>query len=243
MEQRPGPHTSLFPSSANSMADRPGIRQRIVEGLIGFVGALVIMLLGLTLRIRRYGVENIEQARTAAGNVIYAVWHGRLLLMTYVQRQEGVKVLVSTHRDGEYIARIITRLGFGTVRGSTTRGATKAVLNLLDAGNRKHDIGITPDGPRGPREHCQAGAIYLAKKAALPIIPIGVSHRSGLVLKSWDRFMIPLPFSKCAVVYGRARVYDGSVSEASIEEARLDLEQHLKTVTREADDACGRETV
>ncbi len=232
-----------FPLSANSMATgrETKIRRSIVEKLAAFAGPLIIKLLGSTLRIEISGRQNVGQARKIAGNVIYVFWHGRLLLLTYLHRNEGINVLVSTHQDGEYIARIISELGFRTVRGSTTRGATKAVLNLLEVGARKQDIGITPDGPRGPRECCQAGAIYLAKKTGLPVIPVGVSHRPSLVLSSWDRFMIPLPFAKCAVVYGQARVYDRSVSEESIQEAKLDLERDLKAVTREADDACGRE--
>jgi lysophospholipid acyltransferase (LPLAT)-like uncharacterized protein len=236
-------HSWRFPLSASSMATGRGIRRSIAEKLATFVGPLIIRLLGSTLRIRISGRQNIEQARTITGSVIYAFWHGRLLLLTYTHRNEGINTLVSTHQDGEYIARIITELGFRTVRGSTTRGATKALLNLLEVGATKQDIGISPDGPRGPREHCQAGVIYVAKKTGLPVIPIGVSHKPSLVLSSWDRFMIPLPFAKCAVVYGQARVYDRTVSEESIQEAKLDLEQHLKAVTREADDACGRETV
>jgi lysophospholipid acyltransferase (LPLAT)-like uncharacterized protein len=218
------------------------IGERITEMVLTSTGPLIIKLLGLTLRVRRYGTAHIDEARAVAGNVIYASWHGQLLLLTYLHRDEDIQVLVSSHRDGEYIARIIHSLGFGTVRGSTTRGGTKAVLNLLELGAGRKDLAITPDGPRGPRHHCKSGVIYLAKKTGLPVIPIGASHKPSLVLSSWDRFMIPHPFAKCAVVYGKARVYDQSVSEEAIEEARLDLEDRLNALTREADYACGRKT-
>ncbi|MFH1313585.1 MAG: lysophospholipid acyltransferase family protein [Candidatus Eisenbacteria bacterium] len=199
-------------------------------------------LLGLTLRIEKSGVENIAKARLLSGNLIYAVWHGRLLLLTYVHRNEGIDVLVSTHQDGEYIARVITGLGFGTVRGSSTRGGTGAVFRLTGAGAGRHDIGITPDGPGGPREVCQPGVVYLAKRNRMPVVPIGASHRPSVLLSSWDRFMVPLPFARCAVVYGEPVLYDSSMSEESIEDATRDLEKRIRTVTQEADNGCGRTT-
>jgi lysophospholipid acyltransferase (LPLAT)-like uncharacterized protein len=222
------------------MSRKSGIARRVANALVETFGTLFIRLLGLTLRIRRSGVDNIIRAKAEGGNVIYTVWHGRLLLPIYVHRGEGIHILVSTHQDGEYIARVIHRLGFGTIRGSSTRGGTRAMLGMLEAGARRIDIGIVPDGPRGPREECQAGAIYLAKKARLPIIPIGASHRPSLVLSSWDRFMIPLPFARCRVVYGEPVLYDDSLIQESVEEARQDLEMRLKAVTGEADHGCGR---
>jgi lysophospholipid acyltransferase (LPLAT)-like uncharacterized protein len=216
--------------------------KRVLELLAHWVGPLLIRLLGLTLRIEKSGVENIAKARSLSGNLIYALWHGRLLLLTYVHRNEGIDVLVSTHQDGEYIARLITGLGFGTVRGSSTRGGTGAVLKLTGAGSEKHDIGITPDGPHGPRERCQPGVIYVAKRNRMAVVPIGASQKPSLVLSSWDRFMVPLPFARCRVVYGEPAVYDLSLSEESIDAATRDLEERMKAVTEEAESGCGRKT-
>ena len=221
------------------MCTRPSMGQLLKETMATHLGPLFIRLLGSTLRITVVGSENIVRARTATGNVVYAFWHGRLLILTYVHRNQGIKVLVSTHRDGEYIARVIGGLGFGTIRGSTTKGAVSALLRLTEAGAAKADIGFTPDGPRGPRERCQPGVIYVAKKTGLPVIPIGTSCRPRVVLRSWDRFMIPPPLARCAVVYGEPAFYDGSLTEEAVEEARLDLEGRLIDVTRKADDACG----
>jgi lysophospholipid acyltransferase (LPLAT)-like uncharacterized protein len=225
------------------MKHRAGFRRAVTEGLAGTLGPALIRLLGATLNIRKSGLENMEAARAHTGNFIYTFWHGRLLLPTYVHRNEGIQVLVSTHQDGEYIARVIHGLGFGTIRGSSTRGGTRALLGMLEAGSNRADIGITPDGPRGPREKCQAGIIYLAMKTGLPILPMGVSHKPSLILSSWDRFMIPLPFARCMVVYGEPVRYGGTLSQEAIEAAKLDLERRLKAVTREADDGCGRSLV
>jgi lysophospholipid acyltransferase (LPLAT)-like uncharacterized protein len=222
------------------MASRSRIGHALLEWLAERVGPLLVRLVGVTLRTRKKGLENVARAREIAGNVIYAFWHGRLLALSYLHRNEGINVLVSTHRDGEYIARIIHGLGFATSRGSSTRGGTRAIIGLIEAGARENDLAITPDGPRGPLGRCQPGVIYLAKRSGLPVVPVGVCHRPSLVLRSWDRFMLPLPFARGLVVYGEPAVYDPSVSEDAIVEAQKDLERRLWAVNEEADHACGR---
>jgi lysophospholipid acyltransferase (LPLAT)-like uncharacterized protein len=222
------------------MATGSRLGKRVLELLARWVGPLLIRLLGVTLRVERSGVGNIAKARSLSSKVIFAVWHGSLFLLTYVHRNEGIDVLVSTHQDGEYIARVITGLGFGTVRGSSTRGGARAVFKLTGEAAGKHDIGITPDGPRGPREHCRPGVIYLAKRNRMPVVPIGVSHKPSLVLSSWDRFMIPLPFARCMIVYGEPVVYDAAMSQESIEAAARDLEKRIAAAVEEADNGCGK---
>ena len=233
----PGWHSGWLPSEAM------GLRSRIARALLAWVarhvGPLLIRSLGVTLRTRRKGLENVACARGVAGNVIYVFWHGRLLALSYLHRNEGINVLVSTHHDGEYIAQVIHGLGFETSRGSSTRGGTSAIIGLMEASTRKIDLAITPDGPRGPLGRCQPGVIYLAKRSGLPIVPVGVCYRPSLVLRSWDRFMIPLPFARGLVVYGEPAIYDPSVSENAIAKARKDLEQRLTAVNEEADHACG----
>jgi hypothetical protein len=206
------------------------------------LGPALIRALGITLRVDRRGLENIARAREVAGNVLFAFWHGKLLVLSYQHRNDGVNVLVSTHQDGEYIARAIHGLGFATSRGSSTRGGTRAILELLNTSSGETDIAITPDGPSGPREICQPGIVYLAKRTGLPVIPVGVSSQPGMILNTWDRFMIPLPFARCLIVYGDPVVYDGSLTPEAIEEARADLEKRLKAATQEAENGCGRRT-
>jgi lysophospholipid acyltransferase (LPLAT)-like uncharacterized protein len=216
-----------------------GIKHTILETLVSHLGPTFIRLLCLSLRFRKSGLENIEKGRKAAGNVIYAFWHRGLLVLTYVHRNQGINVLVSSHQDGEYVARLLHGLGFATVRGSSTRGGKGAMLKLLSAGVENKDLGIAPDGPRGPSQRCQSGVIYLAKKTGMPIIPIGTSYRPRLVFSSWDRFLVPLPFARCAIVYGEPAFYGEWLSAQDIEEARVDLERRLNQVTSEADYACG----
>jgi lysophospholipid acyltransferase (LPLAT)-like uncharacterized protein len=199
--------------------------------------------MGVTLRTRRNGLENVARARRKSGNVIYAFWHGHLLPLSYLHRDEGINVLVSTHQDGEYITRVIQGLGFETSRGSSTRGGTAALRDLIATASRGVDIAITPDGPRGPRECCQPGIVFLARKLGLPVVPVSVCFRPSIRLKSWDRFMIPLPFACGVEVYGEPVTYDNTRrSEDFLMKDARDLEARLRAVTREADSACGYRT-
>jgi lysophospholipid acyltransferase (LPLAT)-like uncharacterized protein len=118
----------------------------------------------------------------------------------------------------------------------------KALRDLLEAGSRRYDLAVTPDGPRGPRERVQPGVAYLAKRLGLPIVPVGVSARPSFWGKSWDRFMIPFPFSRCTVVYGEPVFLDDSVSKEDVDSAAAELEIRLKEVTGEADGYCGYRT-
>jgi lysophospholipid acyltransferase (LPLAT)-like uncharacterized protein len=215
------------------------MRGTVLQYVAEHLGPALLKSLGVTLRVRRLGIERIEEARQIAGNILFAFWHGTLLPLAYIHRSEGINVLVSTHQDGEYIARIIHGLGFGTSRGSSTRGGIRALRGLMQAAGRQLDLAVTPDGPRGPRERVQPGVVYLAKRLGLPVIPIGVSSNPSLRLRSWDRFMVPLPFARCTVVYGEPVVYEGAVSEEALDAAREDLEERIRRVTGEADRDCG----
>jgi hypothetical protein len=212
----------------------------VVAWLSEKLGPVFIKTMGVTLRTRRKGLANLAAARRIKGNVIYAFWHGRLLPLSYLHRNEGINVLVSTHQDGEYITRVIHGLGFETSRGSSTRGGTAALRDLMATAARGADLAITPDGPRGPREQCQPGVIFLARKLGLPVVPVGVCFRPSMRLKSWDRFMIPLPFAGGVEVYGEpVRYADTKISGDSMKQDIKDLEMRMRSVTEEADSACG----
>ncbi len=216
------------------------LNRSAVEWFSENIGPHLIRAMGLTLRLRREGMENVARARERAGNVIYVFWHGRLLPLSYIHRNEGINVLVSTHQDGEYITRVIHGLGFETSRGSSTRGGTAAMRELIAAAEKGTDIAITPDGPRGPRERCQPGVVFLARKLGLPVVPVGICFRPSHRLRSWDRFMIPLPFSRGVEVFGEPIIYDNTIdSERSLKQDARDLEMRLRAVTGKADIACG----
>ena len=210
-------------------------KDNLVLFFVSIIGPIFIFLLGKTLRIKRIGAENLDPIRKSQGQVIYAFWHGRMLILSYSHRWQKSHVLISQHRDGELIARIIERLGFVSVRGSTTRGGTKAIFEMAEKGASGYDVGITPDGPRGPRFKVQLGAIYIAQRSELPIIPITNSAKSRWTLSSWDGFLIPKPFSRAVIIIGEPIHVPLKSTPQELEEKREKLEKRLVELTQKAD--------
>lgn len=167
----------------------------------GVLGAGLVSALFTTTRSERIGAEHYQQFREAGQPVMFVFWHGQLLPLVHYHRREGIVVLVSEHDDGEYITRVIERYGFGAVRGSSTRGGTKGLRGLVRAAREGRDIGVTPDGPRGPRGVFKPGALLAAQMASLPVVPISVRASSGWRFRSWDGFLMPKPLSKITLEY------------------------------------------
>ena len=139
------------------------------------IGEGLIRLLGRTVRIRHEGTEAIDRLYREERHCIFAFWHGRQLMMPLAYRGKGAHVLISQHRDGELIARIVARFGFQSVRGSTTRGGVQALRELIRLGRSGVDLVVTPDGPKGPRQVANVGVVQLACATELPIVPITFS--------------------------------------------------------------------
>ncbi len=210
---------------------------RILIHCGSFLISLILSLIGATLRIRVHGRENYNRAAGERG-FIYALWHGRLFLPLYINRGKGLRVLVSEHRDGELIAQVLLRCGYRVVRGSTTRGGKKAMISLLRASKDGGGFAFTPDGPRGPRGGVQPGIIFFARKTGFPILPITGSSKWKLELGSWDRFLIPLPFSRASVVFGEPIYIEGDLSGERLSTACGMLQGRLNMATELADDLC-----
>ena len=166
------------------------------------VGTWVIRLLARTWRFHSINTEGYLALRRARQPFVFSLWHGDMLPLLYSHREEGVAVLISEHRDGELIARIVERFGFRTVRGSTSRNAGRALIGLVKALEDGLEIAVTPDGPRGPVHSYAPGAVVAAHRASTSIIPIGVAVSRSWRLRSWDRFVIPKPFSRVTIAYG-----------------------------------------
>ena len=201
--------------------------------IVGILGAGLIRVLAFTIRINDYPKGFNEKTKTY--HAIYAFWHCMMLIPAYVGRGSNIQVLISQHSDGEYIARVIQRLGFGVIRGSTTRGGMRAVKSLVDKIREGFPVAITPDGPSGPRFVVQFGSIYLSKKTQLPIIPTVVGLSSYWTLPSWDKFRIPKPFSRALMMYGEPIHIPPNLSDEEMEHYRLLLEQTMKSMAEKAD--------
>ena len=203
------------------------------------IAAAIVRALGVTLRVRIGGEAEIARLWGTRTPVIYAVWHGRILLVPWLnarlRRTHGVRfpvVLASRSRDGELVARYVGRFGLPTVRGSSSRGGDVGLRQLATAVRRGDDVAIVPDGPRGPSERVQPGIVTLAALTGAPVVPLAVGARPCRRLRSWDRFLVPLPFARCALVFGAA-MYVGR--DADRERARKELEHALLEATSRAD--------
>lgn len=204
--------------------------------LMAVAGSAIIRCFGFTWRIREDHAELERRAREHSPNVIYTFWHGRLLPLSFTHRNRSIQVLASEHRDGEMLGRTIRHLGFGHVRGSSTRGGTKAILNLVEKLEQGFDLGITVDGPRGPRYKVKAGPIQIAKMSGAAIVPITTASKRHKTFSSWDAFELPYPFTSVRVRYGEPVLVPSEADDHQIEEKRLELEEKLNAITRASDD-------
>jgi hypothetical protein len=172
--------------------------------------------------------------------VIFVFWHGHLLPLVHYHRQEGIVVLVSEHADGEYITRVIERNGFGTVRGSSTRGGTQGLRGLVRAARQGKDLALTPDGPQGPRGEFKPGALLAAQMTGLPVIPLSVGASAGWRMRSWDGFLVPRPLSRITIEYLPPRFVPRDVTREQLEEMAADIGRDLNEVGRRLDPDGGR---
>jgi lysophospholipid acyltransferase (LPLAT)-like uncharacterized protein len=171
-----------------------------------FVPRLLSFLVPLLHGTWRVQVENealVQSLVQEQGAVILVTWHGRMLVPIATTRNRGYYALVSRSGDGGMLSAIFERLGWRLIRGSTGRGAVEALRTGCEALAQPGTVlAFTPDGPRGPAGVAKPGMIYFAQKTGKPIVPVGVSARPRKLLASWDRFLIPLPFARCLLVYG-----------------------------------------
>lgn len=205
--------------------------------LAGILGRVLVGSYFPFVRCRREGTEHHLRFRREGKGFIFVFWHGQLLPLVHYHRNEGIVVLVSDHSDGEYIARVIHRHGFETARGSSSRGGVKGLKGILRAAREGKVLGFTPDGPRGPRHEFKRGALVAAQLTGLPLVTIGVGADRAWYLKSWDRFMIPKPFSSLRIRYGEPRWVPRDASEDTLNDIARELEEELKKATLELNPA------
>jgi lysophospholipid acyltransferase (LPLAT)-like uncharacterized protein len=174
------------------------------------------------------------------GRYLYAFWHENVLLPAYLYGRPDIHVLVSRHADGQLVAEAATRLGFSTVRGSTTRGGIEAVRQLMRCSQSAH-LAVTPDGPQGPRRVVQSGVAYLASRTGLPVVVFGVGYDNPWRARSWDRFAVPRPFTRAVVVTAEPVLVPPDADKAILEHYRLKVQERLDFATELAEQlAAGR---
>ena len=203
---------------------------------VGLTSRYGLRALFRTLHIQRTGQHTLPRLGEERSPVIFVFWHGRLLPLIHVHRHQGTVVLVSEHRDGDYLARLLHHFGFGTVRGSSTRGGVRGLKGLIRAARRGWDLAITPDGPRGPSRELKLGVLTVARITGLPLVPVGVGVTSAWRIRSWDGLLVPKPFSTVRVAYGPPTFVPRNADQAKIDEVAASLQRRLGDLSGQVGD-------
>src|SRR5437667_5945603 len=213
---------------------RSSLSKRAQAKLIAAVGYRLVASLGSTLQWRTEGLEHLDEIAATGRPPIMTFWHGRILPAAYFFRRRGIVVITSENFDGEWIAGIIERFGYGTARGSTSRGGSKALLQLVRDMAAGKPTGFTVDGPRGPARVAQPGAVWLAKTTGNPVLPFHLEADRHWTMKSWDRTQIPKPGATVSLVVGEPFSVAAEAGESEVETARQLLDERLEQLEQRA---------
>lgn len=224
------------------------LKSSAVRSAACWIAANYIRLVWHTGRWEIRGQEHIDSLFAADKTCIVAFWHGRLLMMPYGWRRPSTfHMLISSHRDGELIANTVNHLGISWIKGSTAKGgrekggaqALRTIVKALKAGEF---VGVTPDGPRGPRMRASEGIVNMARLANVPILPLTYGVRAGKLLRTWDRFLLPMPFSKGVLLWGSPIIVPRDAEPEQLAGVRRQLETELNAMTADVDRMTGRQT-
>ena len=210
--------------------------QRAKAGVIAAAGAPLVRALGATLSWRVDGGERFDALVRAGRTPILALWHGRILPATLYWRDRGIVAMTSENFDGEWVARLMARFGYRAARGSTSRGGSRALVQLRRELAAGHPAAFTVDGPRGPARVAQPGAVWLAGATGNPILPFHLEAASAWTLRSWDRTQIPKPLTNVALVIGEPIEVPHDAMDDVREQVRLTLEARLASLEQRASD-------
>jgi lysophospholipid acyltransferase (LPLAT)-like uncharacterized protein len=203
--------------------DEAPLGRRFRVAAVSMLGGLVLRLLGMTWRVRREGQAAFDDMLARQEPFIIVFWHGEIVPVTWVHRNRGFAPLISRHADGEIIARIVEGLGYRTVRGSTSRGGVRALLETAQRVEEGITVGFTPDGPRGPRHVFAPGALIVAQRTGRPIVALGATASRAWRLRSWDRHLVPKPFATVTIRYSEPQFVQATEArEAGREQPRFE---------------------
>ena len=210
-------------------ARRFTLRQRIVLRIIIAAGYMFIRLIGPTLRVC---VSCEEGAQETVGQrpLIISFWHACIVPATYLFRNVGIRVMSSNSYDGEYMGRIIRKFGFVAVKGSSSRNAVRALLGLRRALQQEWSVAFTLDGPRGPRYKVKPGPVALARSSGVPLTMFHIAVEKAWVLNTWDRLIIPKPFSRALMRFGKLTPVPAEASDEDIDRYQQELQDSLDRV-------------
>jgi lysophospholipid acyltransferase (LPLAT)-like uncharacterized protein len=204
----------------------------LLRALLAYLAYTYMTFVGMTSRLAIHGEEHRRALRSTNRRFIYAFWHQRQVFFTWTHRGDPTAILVSRSRDGELIARTMELSGLRATRGSSSRGAVRVLREMLETVSAGTDLGITPDGPRGPAREVKSGVLFLAQKLGIPILPLSNALSRKIEFKSWDRFQVPLPFGRAVLRYG-APIW--VAPEDDLAQKAGELKKALDAITDEAE--------
>ena len=203
--------------------------------LIGWIGTIVIAVIGRTIRWESEGDSHLDDIYKSGHRAIFTFWHGRIFPATYYWRNRGIVVMTSMNRDGEAIAQCIKRFGFGAARGSSSRGGFRALAEMAREIRHGRDCAFTIDGPRGPKYVAKQGPVLLAMKTGAAIFCFHISLKRKIQLKSWDEFQIPLPFTRALVLKAQPIWVPTDAPEADLRNLHEQMQATLDRLRVEGD--------
>ncbi|MFA3782530.1 lysophospholipid acyltransferase family protein [Melioribacteraceae bacterium 4301-Me] len=214
------------------------VRKKILYYLGLTVLSSLINFLMKTVKIRYKNYSTIEKFKSEKQNFVSAFWHGTMLTGWYIHKDTNIAALVSKSKDGDILEKLLGRWGYKVVRGSSSNGGKEALLLLLELAENGYSIAITPDGPKGPPYKMKAGAVITAKTKKIPLILAGISCCKKKVLKSWDNFEVPYPFSIINVVFSEPIWIDSKLNYEETNKLITDCEIKLNKLRKEASKLC-----
>ncbi len=216
------------------------LKERLMIRLADLVFFLSIKTLGSLARFEIRGNEHFDAIKAAGHIPIYTFWHDRIFLGTYFWRNRDIVVMTSKSFDGEYIARFIQRFGYGAVRGSSSRGGSKALVKMIKAMRAGLPMAFSVDGPRGPRYEAKLGPVILAKKTGNPILPFVIEPQKAWAVNSWDKMQIPKPFTRAVMFVGEPIYVSADANDAEVEMKLSELQQSLDNLVKQGKEWSGR---
>jgi len=213
------------------------VRSGLRYATVAAVGGGLLRTILSTTTVDRINAEPCDALRAEGRSLIYVLWHGRLLPLSYHHRHWNLVTLVSASADGEYIARVVERWGYDVVRGSSSRGGSEALRQLVRHSRAGRSLAITPDGPRGPRQTMKPGPLLVAQLTGAALLPIAAGTERAWWFEGWDRFLVPRPFARIRIVYGEPVFVPRDADTAMLAALGADVEQRINEATERADRA------
>lgn len=200
-------------------------------------GFLVNVLL-TTVKVSIENRETVQRLIEGKQNFVFAFWHGSMVIGWYLNRNNNCSALVSRSRDGDVLAHVLKKWGYEVVRGSSHIGGNEALEMLLQLISRKYSLAITPDGPTGPIHKMKAGAVVTAKKGNVPLVLAGIGCNRKIVFKSWDKFELPLPFSRVTAIFSGPIYFTKEMSYEETSLKIIECEELLNRLQKDAQRKC-----